>query len=88
MKAHLVTFCFTTRVVVPDNFTEESIFEAGIQNMITRIKATPNALREELSENIEQASPDTECPFDPETDKPGSYGFFATNPLLVYYQPT
>ena len=61
MKAVLVYWSPITRVVVPDDATDEDIIEA------TRDKFKQKTMYEYI-ENIEKIVDDVDCPYDPEYD--------------------
>lgn len=60
--AKLVYVSFLTRVIVNEDASDEEIFEAARPEL--KKKAA-----EEMFENLEKIKDDTECPYDPETDK-------------------
>mgnify|MGYP003443030125 FL=1 len=62
MKAVLVYWSPVTRVVVPDNATDNDIILAASDNFHEK-------LLHEYGENIEKVIDDIECPYDPEFDK-------------------
>lgn len=61
MKAKLVLWSPVTRVIVPDDATEEEIMKAAKDKFFEK-------LRDEYLENIEDVIDDEECPYDPEHD--------------------
>lgn len=62
MKAVLVYWSPITRVIVPDDASEEDIAMMSRYSLREKIDS-------ELLENIKKIVPDTECPYDPEFDK-------------------
>lgn len=58
LKAKLVYYSFVTRVVVPEDATEEQIVEASKSDMMSKVEG-------DLHENLEEIIDDIECP---ETD--------------------
>jgi hypothetical protein len=74
MKAKLVTFVFTTRVVVNDDCPEDLIVEFASRNMQERISNEP--MGEYLS-NCSEICDDLEMPANEETDNSSSFGFYA-----------
>jgi len=61
MKAKLVYCSFVTRVVVPDDATEEQIIDLSRSNFIEKIW-------NDLSENIEEIIDDEEVPYNSKVD--------------------
>jgi hypothetical protein len=61
MKAKLVTFVLKTRVIIPDDATEDDVIKMAVQNC----SADCDALRE----NVDEITDDTECPYDSQYDK-------------------
>lgn len=61
--AKLVAVSFLTRVVVDKNATQEEILAKAKNKFQAKLN------NNELGENLEYIEEDTECPFDPETDK-------------------
>ena len=66
-KAKLVTFSITTRVVVNENEMPECEEEDAINAAIGKVLDNPTDYIH--FENIDGVCDDTECPYDPETDK-------------------
>lgn len=62
MKAKLVYCSFMTRVVVPDDATEDQVIEKAKDNLFEKV-------RNDLHENIEEVIDDEEVPYDPKHDK-------------------
>ncbi len=58
----LITVSLMTRVVVDKDATEKDILEKARDKFIVKVHS-------ELGENLEEIVEDTECPYDPETDK-------------------
>jgi hypothetical protein len=73
MKSFLVDFSFTTRVVVPDDFTQDQILSAAKENIKTRLDADRDG---ELLEAASLPQPDNEVPYNQEHDSPGSFGVY------------
>lgn len=61
MKAMLIYVSLMTRVVVPDDATEEEILNAATPRLIDKIET-------ELGENIASIEEDAECPYDKDDD--------------------
>lgn len=64
MKAYIVRSIISTRVIVPNGFTEEQAIAAATDNIIRNAET-------ELMQDVEIEA-DTECPYDPESDVPTS----------------
>lgn len=60
--AKLVAVSLLTRVIVEDTASDEEILDAACPRFIEKIST-------ELSEHLEYIEDDTECPYDPQTDK-------------------
>lgn len=60
--AKLVMVSFMTRVIVEDTASEAEILDRATPQLINKILS-------DLGENVEDITDDTECPFDPETDR-------------------
>ena len=56
MVAHLVDFSLRTRVVVNANATDDQIIQTARPKIITKV-------HNELGENLDEVSPDFECPY-------------------------
>lgn len=61
MKAVLVDVQLTTRLIVADDETEDSIIEKAVYRLIQKIESG------EWTESM-QITDDVECPYDPEFD--------------------
>jgi len=55
LKAKLVYFSFVTRVLVPEDWSDENIVKAAKGNMLIKVE-------NELHENLEEIIDDIECP--------------------------
>ena len=55
MIAKLVRYSFVTRVVVPEDATDEDIVKASQYSMLEKVAS-------ELNENLEEIVDDLECP--------------------------
>lgn len=61
MKAKLVTYSFTVRVVVEDTATEQDIINASFRSLEQRV-------HESYGENVDTIEDDTEMPYSEEYD--------------------
>lgn len=61
MKAKLVTYSFTVRVVVEDTATEQDIINASFRGLEQRV-------HESYGENVDTIEDDTEMPYSEEYD--------------------
>lgn len=61
MKAILITFSLTTRLIVDDNISEDEIIQIGALKCSEKLSCEPN-------EHLDSIIDDVECPFDPEFD--------------------
>lgn len=79
MKVKLVTFTFTTRVVVPDAFSEEKIVASAIENMRQRLEADfDGEFESNVLDSPDGFDDDKACPYNPEVDKQGAFGFYGS----------
>ena len=78
MKAHLVSVTLITRVVVPDDATQDQIDAAGLENLKQRLNPDTHI---ELRDNLDSSTEDTEMPFNQKEDNEKDFGYYSQEEL-------